>query len=219
MSPDLAGFHRAAICDLFDQLGPEAPTLCTGWAAKDLAAHLFLRENDVISLPGMLVPALEPVTEARARTLLARQSFDEIVSALRSGPRRLSIMRPRAINRRLNGIEYLIHYEDLLRAQPAGSVERPVPPVEERFALADQVWGAIGGIGRLIGRRSEVGLELARTDGAAETRTLAGGSATVLVRGTPTELAMWLYGRAADVELIGEAGPRALANEAVSRGI
>ncbi|MBE6476583.1 MAG: TIGR03085 family protein [Propionibacteriaceae bacterium] len=219
MSLILAGFYRSAICDLFDRVGPQAPTLCTGWDAKDLAAHLFLRENDVLSLPGMLIPALEPITVARTHTLLARQNFDQIVSALRRGPFGPTIMRVRAVDRRVNGLEYLVHYEDLFRAQPTGSVERPELLAEERFALSDQVWGAIGGVGRLIGRRSQVGLRLARSDGAAEERVLAKGSPAVLVRGNPTELAMWLYGREADVELIGEAGPLALVNEAVSRGM
>ncbi|WP_316670941.1 TIGR03085 family metal-binding protein [uncultured Propionibacterium sp.] len=215
----LAGFYRSTICDLFEQVGPGAPTLCEGWTAQDLAAHLFLRENDPLSTPGMFSEIFAPITAARMRTLLARQGFDQIVSTLRGGPIGLSVMRLRAVDKRVNGIEYLIHYEDLLRAQPAGSFERPALSAEGRFALSDQTWGAIVGIGKMIGRRSEVGLKLARDDGAAEIRMLAKGSPEVVVRGTPAELAMWLYGRDADVELIGEAGPLALVDEAVARGI
>src|SRR5918999_422676 len=38
--------ERADLCDLLDKVGPDAPTLCRGWNAHDLAAHLWIREND-----------------------------------------------------------------------------------------------------------------------------------------------------------------------------
>ena len=37
--------ERIALCDLLDETGPEAPTLCEGWRTLDLAAHLVLREH------------------------------------------------------------------------------------------------------------------------------------------------------------------------------
>src|SRR5262249_52743320 len=36
--------ERAELCDLLDELGPDAPTLLDGWTTRDLAAHLVLRE-------------------------------------------------------------------------------------------------------------------------------------------------------------------------------
>ena len=50
--------ERTALCDLLDRLGPEAPTLCTGWTTYDLAAHLALRER---SLAPALMPAGNPI--------------------------------------------------------------------------------------------------------------------------------------------------------------
>ena len=40
-----------ALCDLFEEVGPDAPTLCGDWTTRDLAAHLVMRErrpDDVI---------------------------------------------------------------------------------------------------------------------------------------------------------------------------
>jgi hypothetical protein len=42
----LDAVEREQLCDLFLELGPEAPTLCEGWATLDLAAHLVMREHD-----------------------------------------------------------------------------------------------------------------------------------------------------------------------------
>ena len=37
--------ERKALADLLAALGPDAPTLCTGWETRDLAAHIVLRER------------------------------------------------------------------------------------------------------------------------------------------------------------------------------
>ena len=37
--------ERQALCDDLQAAGPDAPTLCVGWTARDLAAHLVLRER------------------------------------------------------------------------------------------------------------------------------------------------------------------------------
>ena len=37
--------ERRALCELLDETGPDAPTLCEGWTTGDLAAHLVLRER------------------------------------------------------------------------------------------------------------------------------------------------------------------------------
>ena len=38
--------ERAQVCLRFDELGPDAPTLCEGWTTFDLAAHLVVRERN-----------------------------------------------------------------------------------------------------------------------------------------------------------------------------
>ena len=41
--------ERAQLSDLFDELGPEAPTLLAPWTTRDLAAHLVQREHDSLA--------------------------------------------------------------------------------------------------------------------------------------------------------------------------
>lgn len=52
MHPSLV--ERAQLCDLFDELGPDAPTLCEGWRTTELAAHLWTREHRIDAGPGLL---------------------------------------------------------------------------------------------------------------------------------------------------------------------
>ena len=44
--------ERHALCDLMDEVGPDAPTLCGGWTAAHLAAHLVVRERRPATGPG-----------------------------------------------------------------------------------------------------------------------------------------------------------------------
>ena len=56
-SGDVAEFfdvvERAQLCDLFEELGPGAPTLLAPWTTRDLAGHLVLRERDYLAGPGV----------------------------------------------------------------------------------------------------------------------------------------------------------------------
>ena len=51
----IADTERAALCDLLDQLGPDAPTLCTGWTTRDLATHLYVRDRNPRAWAGISV--------------------------------------------------------------------------------------------------------------------------------------------------------------------
>jgi uncharacterized protein (TIGR03083 family) len=55
--------ERAALCDLLDELGPDQPTLCTGWQTRDLAAHLVVRERRPDAAPGILFAPLAGYTK------------------------------------------------------------------------------------------------------------------------------------------------------------
>jgi hypothetical protein len=43
--------ERRKLCEVFDALGPSVATLIDGWTAHDLAAHLVLRERDLVAGP------------------------------------------------------------------------------------------------------------------------------------------------------------------------
>lgn len=51
---DIANTQRAALVELLHASGPQAPTLCDGWTAYDLAAHLYVRENDPLAAIGIV---------------------------------------------------------------------------------------------------------------------------------------------------------------------
>jgi hypothetical protein len=62
--------ERAQMCDLLDELGPQAPTLLDLWTTRDIAAHLVLRERDPLSGHGLALPgAWNRVAQRRQNTL------------------------------------------------------------------------------------------------------------------------------------------------------
>ncbi len=87
--------ERKLLADLFDELGPDAPTLLEPWTTRDLAAHLVLREHDYLAAPGLVLPGAWGRFAERRRTALARQRLplaggnDPIRTATRFLPHRL----------------------------------------------------------------------------------------------------------------------------------
>jgi uncharacterized protein (TIGR03085 family) len=120
----LAGAQRAGLCNLLEQSGPDAPTLCAGWTTYDLAAHLVLRERRPLQAAGIAVRALRPATAKAMRRLQERYGYADLVALLRSGPPPWSPMRvPWA--EAGNVLEFFVHTEDVRRAQP-GWTARPL---------------------------------------------------------------------------------------------
>ncbi|MGZ4521727.1 MAG: maleylpyruvate isomerase family mycothiol-dependent enzyme, partial [Mycobacteriaceae bacterium] len=68
--------ERSDLSALLGELGPEAPTLCGGWSARDLLAHLVLRETRLDAAPGILVPALAGYTK-RVQAQVAARDWPE----------------------------------------------------------------------------------------------------------------------------------------------
>src|SRR5271156_2485882 len=79
--------ERLELCDLFDELGPSVPTLLEGWTAHDLAAHLVLRERDLVAGPCLVLsgPFRQFAAQRRAR-LAPRNGFAWLVAWIRPGP-------------------------------------------------------------------------------------------------------------------------------------
>ena len=80
--------ERHALCDLFIEVGPDAPTLCAGWTTRDLAAHLIVRETRPDAAAGILVPRLATYGDKVRRKVMDRD-WRSIVDTVRSGPPRL----------------------------------------------------------------------------------------------------------------------------------
>lgn len=197
MAEPLDRRERRELCDLFLQLGPEAPTLCDGWSAMDLATHLVVRERSLRGAPGIVLG--DKVKRLGAATAAAQsreelKGFEAVVDRVRTGPP----LPLRAISSVINLNEFAIHHEDLRRAN--GLVARA-----DRPDLQDGLWRYLKRGVRLVpGRPKKVGLVLARPDG---TTIVSGDEPAARIAGEPLEIVLYLFGRRdhADVVITGDA--------------
>ena len=85
--PWFDGRERLGLCDLLAEVGPSAPTLLEGWTTHDLAAHLVLREHDLVAAPCLVLPGpFERFAERRRVALVTSRDFESLVRRIRSGP-------------------------------------------------------------------------------------------------------------------------------------
>ncbi|MBO0748008.1 MAG: TIGR03085 family protein, partial [Acidimicrobiaceae bacterium] len=188
--------ERQGLADDFLRLGPEAETLCEGWTAADLAAHLVVRDRRPDAAAGILIGPLAEHT-ARVQALERdRWSWPELVERVRTGPPFPVRLTP--IDAAINTLEYFVHHEDLLRGQPA-ALPRKLDPEFETL-----LWNRAKGQGRMLVRKAPVGVSLA-APGYGEA-TIRRRTPTVTVRGAPGELILWMFGRqrAAEVSFSGD---------------
>lgn len=198
--------ERAELCDLFDLVGPDAPTLCDGWRAHDLAVHLWIRETDPVGVSGMLAKPLSGLLERRMADTKQRWEFPELVNKIRNGPARFSVFSFPGVDEPANTTEFFVHHEDVRRAgdHPQGA-----------RSLGDEVeewmWRRLKLLGRAFFRRAQVGVVLERlgsTDAAGEPDTIraVSGASIVTLVGQPSELMFFAHGRTAtaEVKLVGE---------------
>jgi uncharacterized protein (TIGR03085 family) len=188
--------ERSALCDLLTELGPDQPTLCAGWQTGDLAAHLVLREHRPDAGAGVMGGPLASYTRRVQNRLRARTPFPRLIELIRTGPPRLSMFALPGMDERANLVEYLVHHEDIRRAQPQWR------PREIGSDVADELWRRLR-LARLLLRGAPVGVELVRADASAAANggsrvriTARARTPVVTVTGTPTELTLWTMGRA-----------------------
>ena len=205
----LARRDRLALCDLFDELGPDAPTLNEGWTTADLAAHLVARDRRPDSVPGLVVPALAAWSE-HVRHGVLRRPYTDIVENLRTGPPRWSPLRRPAADRIGNTHEFFVHYEDVRRCRDGWEPRRL-----DATAEAD-IWRAVRWFGRRAFRQSPVGVVLRSGDQMFPAHR---GTPAVTVAGPPGEILLYAFGRQgyARVDLNGDsAAVEALATTTLS---
>ena len=196
--------ERAELCDLLEQVGPDAPTLCAPWDAHDLAAHLWIRETDPVGATGLVAKPLAGLLERRMAEVRQRWSFPELVDRVRKGPARFSVFAIPGVDEGANTTEYFIHHEDVRRAGEAPQHSRGLPPEVEEW-----MWRRLKLLARAWFRRAPVGLVLERlgsADTEPDTIRVSGGSSTVTLVGQPSELVIYAHGRTAvaEVKLVGE---------------
>jgi uncharacterized protein (TIGR03085 family) len=187
--------ERAELCDLFAVTGPDAPTLCEGWATLDLAAHLVVREHDPRAGLAILGRGRFDRLERRLMDGARAQGYERLVERLRGGPPALPWRLP-GLRTLLNTTEWFVHHEDVRRANGRKPRHRPdidavLWPLLRRTApmMLRRVKGA--GVALSAPGHGEVGAH--------------GHGPSARVQGTPQELVLFLYGRrtAAHVEITG----------------
>lgn len=198
---NFAQHERDELCDELLSRGPHAPTLCEGWDTHDLLAHLWLRETDPIGAPGLVVKPLAGLTEKRMGEIKAKHPFEELVERLRNGPVALSVFAIPGVDEAANGVEYFVHLEDVRRAGRSPEAPRELAAEDEAW-----VWKRLKLLGRAMFRKSPVGIRLESTLDGTEPVVAAKGEHIVTIKGRPSEIMLFAYGRktVADVELIGE---------------
>jgi uncharacterized protein (TIGR03085 family) len=189
--------EREALCDLFTEVGPGAPTLCAGWLTRDLAAHLIVRERRPDAAAGIRISALSGRTE-RAQAAMAAKPWAQLVDLVRSGPPLWNPTRISMLNELANVHEFFVHHEDVRRARD-GWVPRELPAEQEQA-----YWRSLKSLGRLLFRPAPVGVVLMRPDG--ESVVPHRREPAVTLTGRPSELVLYAFGRTehAQVELSGD---------------
>lgn len=174
-------------------LGPDAPTLCDPWTVRDLLAHLVVRESRPDVLPGIGAGKgpLARHTEA-VQDRAAEAGQQELLSRVESGPPAWWPTRVPALDDLVNTAEFVVHHEDMVRAQPGWEPTDFGPEVDAAM------WRTLRTGARMMYRSAPVGVVLV-AEGTVTGRTAArgprSGGGSVVVRGTPLELLLHAFGR------------------------
>ena len=194
--------ERSRFADELISAGPDAPTLCEGWDARDLAAHVVLRERRPDAALGVVVPFLSGHT-AKVQDRIAEGDWVALVDTLRSGPPVWSPTRIDKVDVLANTTEMFVHHEDVRRAADGWE------PRRLDVGLAADLATSLRRSAKLFARRTQVGLVLEPGDGSEPivARKPDDDGRSVTVRGPIGELVLFLVGRGehARVEIDGTA--------------
>ncbi len=190
--------ERRKLCDVFNERGPSVATLLEGWTAHDLAAHMVLRERDLVAAPCIVLPGpFQRFAEQRRVRLAERREFGWLVARIRSGPPP-GFFRIGWVRSFPNLNEFFVHHEDVRRAN--GMDPRTLTP-----ELEAALWRNVRRGSRYLGRRlRDRGLEI-EWAGTSERLRVRRGEPTARLSGLPGELLLYVFGRqsAAHVEVTG----------------
>ncbi|MEV0668988.1 TIGR03085 family metal-binding protein [Mycobacterium sp. NPDC050441] len=177
--------ERAALVESMRTAGPDAPTLCEGWTARDLAAHLVVRERRLDAAPGILVPQLAGYTERVQQKVTESTEWADLVDQIAAGPPLYSPFK--LLDPLVNVAEMFIHNEDVRRAQPDWE------PRDLDDATVSALSRGIGAMARMTMGKSPA--RVALTTPAGKTLATVGAGPEVTVTGEPGELLLFAAGR------------------------
>ncbi|KAA9394732.1 TIGR03085 family protein [Kocuria coralli] len=194
---NFAVVERRHLAALLRRVGPDAPTHCEGWNTHDLAVHLVERDSRPDIVVGKKVPKL-PFLGKRAEagdSALYALPWNELVAKVEK-PALLSPARVGPVDKRMNTAEFFVHHEDVRRAQETWH-RRQLLHDEEK-----DLWSALQLLGKPLLRNEEDSILLV----ASGYGSISGGKGrskrVKLVRGNPSELLLWTYGRREAAEVV-----------------
>jgi uncharacterized protein (TIGR03085 family) len=198
----VAAAERDALCDLFLEVGPDAPTLAGEWTTRDLAAHLIVRERRPDGAAGIILRPLAAYAE-RVRRAEADRPWEQLVALVRRGPPAWNPMRLEPVDRFANSVEFFVHHEDVRRARPDWRPRQLDPALEDAMATV------IARSGRMLTRKTDVGITVS-PDGREPIR-LRAGTPAVTISGPLGECVLYVYGRKAVAQVALDGPPDAVA--------
>ena len=144
-----------------------------------------------------MIPLLAAHGDKIRRAVAEQLPWVELVAVVRHGPPLWNPSRLAPVDEFVNTLEFFVHHEDVLRAQPDWTARPLEPEVEHAIA------GAIGRGGRLLTRKAGVGVTV-EPSGRQPVR-LHGGTPMVTIRGPLADCVLYVNGRksVAQVELDG----------------
>ncbi|WP_020107370.1 TIGR03085 family metal-binding protein [Nocardia sp. 348MFTsu5.1] len=181
----IARDERAALVTTLRAVGPDAPTLCEGWTARDLTAHMIVREYRLDASPGILISAFAGHTKS-VQDKAAEADWDSMLAKFAAGPPLYSPMK--LVDRFVNITEYFVHHEDVRRA--AGAWEPRTVSAEANKAILR----TLKPMAKRVISKSPATVELVTPDG--EQVATGGTGPSVRVVGEPLELLLFSFGRA-----------------------
>ncbi|MBE1514123.1 TIGR03085 family metal-binding protein [Nesterenkonia halotolerans] len=185
-----ASEQRQALVTALRGVTADAPTLCEGWAAEDLALHIVIRD----SRPDLMVgPQLPLVGDWASNALknLRNTGYAELVKRAEAGPPPYFPQSFPPLNDMMNTAEFYIHTEDVLRAQPEFDPNSPRVISEK---LRKRLWGQGGMMFPMAARGAKQRITFISP--GYGTRTAGPASAPQLqIKGAPEELLLWAFGR------------------------
>jgi uncharacterized protein (TIGR03085 family) len=192
--------ERQSLCDTFERVGPDAPTLCSPWLTRDLAAHLVVRERRPDVAAGIVLPLMAGALE-KVQKGYAAGDWTRLIHEVRSGPPRWSPTALGWVDETINTAEFFVHHEDVLRGGPQWTAR--ALPVDLESAL----WAIVARAARMQLARAHVGIVLVAPSYGERRVHAETDLGTVVVTGTPGELLLYSFGRrgAAQVDLTGSA--------------
>jgi uncharacterized protein (TIGR03085 family) len=213
--------RRRELCDLLSSLTLEqwtAETLCAGWDAAEIAAHLIVREREPWTGPGLVLGGPFADLIDRRRAAWKARGRQALIGALQAGPPWPLTVPP------LEGtqvVEDWIHEQDVRRGGAGLSTPPPGPELERLL------WGATRRFAaRTLSVDADVLTEL--TDGRRRHRlqsrrmlpfaTSTDAAPDVTVTGHVAELLLYAVGRdGAEVEVTGDRAAGSLLTSSARR--